>query len=38
MEGVNLDEHADVSTHWIGLYVKILKLFISTVLKLNMFL
>ena len=22
MEGVNLDEHADVSTHWIGLYVK----------------
>ena len=35
---INLDEYADVGTHWIALYAKIMKLFISTDLVLNMFL
>ena len=33
---INPDEHADVGTHWIALYVKTLKLFTLTVLELNM--
>ena len=36
--GINLDEYADVDTHWIALCCKKLKLFISIVLVLNMFL
>ena len=35
---INLDEYAEVDTHWIALYVKIMKLFTLTVLVLNMFL
>ena len=30
---INLDEHSDIGTHWIALYVKILILFISIVLE-----
>ena len=40
MDGVhviNLDEYADVGTHWVA-FVKEMKLFISIVLVLNMFL
>ena len=29
---INLDEYADIGTHWIALYVKIMKLFTSIVL------
>ena len=35
---INLDEYADVVTHWITLFCKKLKLFISIALVLNMFL
>ena len=35
---INLDEYADVDTHWIDLFVTEIKLFISVVLVLNMFL
>ena len=35
---INLDEYADTGTHWIALFCKKTKLFISTVLKLNIFL
>ena len=35
---INLDEYADVVTHWIALFCKKLKLFISIALVLNMFL
>ena len=35
---LNLDEYADVSTHWIALYVKKMKLFTLIVLVLSMFL
>ena len=35
---INLDEYADVSTHWIALFVTKVKLFISIVLVLSMFL
>ena len=35
---INLDEYADVGTHWIALYLKKMKLFPLTVLVLNMFL
>ena len=35
---VNLDEYANVSTHWIALFCKKVKLFISIVLVLNIFL
>ena len=34
----NLDEYADTSTHWIVLFLAEVKLFISIVLVLNMFL
>ena len=34
----NLNEHADTSTHWIALFLAEVKLFISIVLVLNMFL
>ena len=34
---INLDQYADVSTHWVGLYVKIIKLFTLIALVLNMF-
>ena len=34
---VNLDEYANVSTHWIALFCKKMKLFISIVLVLNIF-
>ena len=34
----NLDEYADVGTHWIALFCKKMKLFISIVLVLNIFL
>ena len=34
----NLDEYADTSTHWIALFSAEVKLFISIVLVLNMFL
>ena len=34
----NLDEYADTSTHWIALFLAEVKLFISIVLVLNMFL
>ena len=33
---INLDEYADVGTHWIALFCKKRKLFISIVLVLNM--
>ena len=35
---IKLDEYADVGTHWIAFFVTEVKLFISTVLVLNMFL
>ena len=35
---INLDEYADVGTHWIALFCKKMKLFISIVLVLNIFL
>ena len=35
---INLDEYADVGTHWIPLFCRKMKLFISIVLVLNMFL
>ena len=35
---INLDEYADVGTHWIALYVKIVKLFTLIFFVLNMFL
>ena len=35
---INLDEYADVGTYWTALFCKKKKLFISTVLELNMFL
>ena len=35
---INLDEYADVGTHWIALFCKKMKLFISIVLELNIFL
>ena len=35
---ISVDEYADVGTHWIALFCKKLKLFISIVLVLNMFL
>ena len=35
---VNLDEYVDVGTHWIALFCKKMKLFISIVLVLNIFL
>ena len=34
----NLDEYADVGAHWIALFCKKMKLFISIVLVLNIFL
>ena len=35
---INLDEYADVGTHWIAFFVKKMKLFISIVLVFNIFL
>ena len=35
---INLDEYADVGTHWIALFCKKMKLFIWIVLVLNVFL
>ena len=35
---INLDEYADVGTHWIALFCNRNELFISIVLVLNMFL
>ena len=35
---INLDEYSNVGTHWIALFSKKMKLFISIVLVLNMFL
>ena len=35
---INLDEHANVGTHWIALFCKKMKFFISIVLVLNIFL
>ena len=35
---IKLDEYADVGTHWIGFFLTEMKLFISAVLVLNMFL
>ena len=35
---INLDEYANVGTHWIALFCKKMKLFISIVLALNIFL
>ena len=35
---INLDEYADVGTHWIALFVTEVKSFISIILMLNMFL
>ena len=35
---INLDEYANVGTHWIALFCKKMKLFISIVLVLNTFL
>ena len=35
---INLDEYADVGTHWIALFCNKMKLYISIVLVLNMFL
>ena len=34
---INLDEYANAGTHWIALFCKKLKLFISKVLVLNIF-
>ena len=35
---INLDEYANIGTHWIALFCKKMKLFISIVLVLNTFL
>ena len=35
---INLDEYANVRTHWIALFCKKMKFFISIVLVLNIFL
>ena len=35
---INLDEYADTSTHWIALFCKKIKLFISIALVLSLFL
>ena len=35
---INLDEYANIGTHWIALFCKKMKLFISIVLVLNIFL
>ena len=35
---INLDEYADVGTHWIALFCNKMELYISIVLVLNMFL
>ena len=35
---INLDEYADVGTHWISLFCKKMKLFVSIALVLNIFL
>ena len=35
---INLDEYSNVGTHWIALFCKKMKLFISVVLVLNIFL
>ena len=35
---INLDEYADVGTHWIALFCKKMKLFISIILVFNIFL
>ena len=35
---INLDEYADLGTNWTALFIEKLKLFISIVLVLNMFL
>ena len=35
---INLDEYANVGTHWIALFCKKMKSFISIVLVLNIFL
>ena len=35
---INLDEYADVGTHWVALFCKKMKLFISIVLVWNTFL
>ena len=35
---INLDEYADAGMHWIALFCKKMKLFISIVLVLNIFL
>ena len=35
---INLDEYADIGTHWIALFCKKMKLFILIVLVLNIFL
>ena len=35
---INLDEYADVGTHWIALFCKKMRLFILIVLVLNIFL
>ena len=35
---INLDEYANIRTHWIALFCKKMKLFISIVLVLNIFL
>ena len=35
---INLDKYADVGTHWIASFCKNMKLFISIVLVLNIFL
>ena len=35
---INLDEYADVGTHWIAFFVKKMKLFISIVLVFKIFL
>ena len=34
---INLDEYANIGTHWIALFCKKMKLFISIVLVLNIF-
>ena len=34
---INLDEYANVRTHWIALFCKKMKLFISIVLVLNIY-
>ena len=35
---INLDEYADVGTHWISLFCKKMKLFVSIALVMNIFL